>query len=289
MGKKESEVSAERIAPRRPWLAGLLQLVLPGLGNVYSGRPVRGLVLHAFGQVIGLAALLAIVRLPAFVNLLIPLLMGIGLTVFIVVDGVRCARHARPDYRLARYNRWYVYVLIMIVVPLIKFAVGPDTKDIAQANTMSSASMHPAVLSGDHVFVDRLAYAFTEPKRGDIAVYIAPRLNVPFAKRIIGLPGETIEIHDKVVFINGRKLDEPYAHFVRGSKTEEFPGDSMDPMSIPPDTYFIMGDNRDNSNDSRFSGPVQRGKILGKARTVFLSRDLDTGKIRWDRFGVVLK
>jgi signal peptidase I len=277
---------SERIAPRRPWLAGLLQLFMPGLGNVYSGRRVRGLVIHVLGQVAWFAALLILLWLPAPLNLLIPLLIAVGFVIFVVIDGVRCARAAIPGYRLARYNRWYVYVLIAIVVPLIEIPLTPD-KHIAQAYMASTASMEPTVFAGEHLFVNKLAYAFSEPLRGDLAVYQQPDDKVFFTSRIIGLPGETIEIRERVVFINGRKLDEPYAHFERDPGSG-LPGDTMDALVIPPGAYFVMGDSRDNSNDSRFSGPIRREQIVGKAGPIYFSREYETRNIRWNRIGKVL-
>jgi signal peptidase I len=99
------------------------------------------------------------------------------------------------------------------------------------------------------------------------------------------MPGETIEIRKRVVFVNGRKVDEPYVQFLRPSTDETFLGDSIAPMVIPADAYFLLGDNRDNSLDSRFMGPVQRQQLLGKAKTIYFSSDPDTHKPRWNRIG----
>jgi signal peptidase I len=109
-------------------------------------------------------------------------------------------------------------------------------------------------------------------------------------KRIVGMPGETIEIRNSEVFINGKKIDEPYVQFLRPSTDGRFTdgtfnGDSVVPTVIPDDAYFLLGDNRDNSLDSRFMGPVQRQQLLGKARTIYFSSDPETHKPRWNRIG----
>lgn len=96
----------------RPWLAGLLQIVTPGLGNLYSGRPLRGLILHVGVQSIWLFLALALLWLPWPLNLLIPATAAMVVIVFVVFDGVRCARALRPNFPLARSNRWYVYILV---------------------------------------------------------------------------------------------------------------------------------------------------------------------------------
>ena len=153
----------------RPWLAGLLQIVTPGLGNLYSGRPLRGLIIHVAVLCIGLLMSLALLWLPGPLNLLIPVASATAVTVFVVLDGVRCARAARPHVAFTRYNRWYVYILVVVGVAASEpFLVG---NYVIQAFPTPTPSMEPTVLVGDHVVVDKSAYAFSEPKRGDLAIF----------------------------------------------------------------------------------------------------------------------
>jgi signal peptidase I len=264
----------------RPWLAGLLQIVTPGLGNLYSGRPLRALILHLSVLCIGLFLLLALVWLPSPLNLLLPAAAAIIVMVFMVTDGVRCARAARPDFPLARYNRWYVYLLVVAVVavaePFLAHAY------VIQSVLTHAPSMEPTVLVGDRIVVDKSAYAFSEPKRGDLAIYRTTEFHQAiFMKRIVGMPGETIEIRNREVFINGRKVDEPYVP----SMDEPSLRDSLAATVIPAGTYFLLGDNRDNSLDSRFIGPVRRQQLVGKAKTIYFSSDPETHEPRWNRIG----
>jgi signal peptidase I len=295
------ESEFEKINPgrawlNRPWLAGLLQIVMPGLGNLYSGRPLRGLILHVAVQCIVFILALVLLWLPWPVNFLIPVAAAIAVTIFVVFDGVRCARGARPAFSLARYNRWYVYILIVAVLAIVvapeQVLVGSPTRAyVMQTFAADTSSMEPTVLVGDHIVVDKSAYAFSEPKRGDIVFYRATeRPQTIFMKRIVGMPGETIEIRNREVFINGKKIDEPYVQFLRPSTDGTFAegtfnGDSVAPTVIPADAYFVLGDNRDNSLDSRFIGPVQRRHFLGKAKTIYFSSDPGTHKPRWSRIG----
>jgi signal peptidase I len=289
----------------RPWLAGLLQIVTPGLGNLYSGRPLRGLLLHVVVQGILFFLALALLWLPWPVNFLIPAAAAIVVTIFVVFDGVRSARSPLADFSLARHNRWYVYILVVAVVAVVAVVVAPERvlvgsptrAYVMQAFPTATTSMEPTVLLGDRVVVDKTAYALSEPKRGDIVFYRATdHPQTIFMKRIVGMPGETIEIRKREVFINGKKIDEPYVQFLRpptnGRFTDGtflrgngFNGDSMPPTVIPADAYFLLGDNRDNSLDSRFTGPVQRQQLLGKARTIYFSSDPETDKPRWNRIG----
>ena len=296
-----AKINPARAWLNRPWLAGLLQIVTPGLGNLYSGRPLRGLILHVAVQGIWFFLALALLWLPWPANFLIPAAAAIVVTIFVVFDGVRCARALLPDFPLARYNRWYVYILVAAVLAVVvapeRVLVGSPTRAyVIQAFPADTSSMEPTVLIGDHVLVDKSAYAFSEPKRGDIAFYRSmEHPQTIFMKRIVGMPGETIEIRNREVFINGKKIDEPYVQFLRpptdGSFTygrfrgNGFNGDLVPPTVIPADAYFLLGDNRDNSNDSRFMGPVQRQQLLGKAKTIYFSSDPETHKPRWNRIG----
>ncbi len=294
-----AKVKSGRASLNRPWLAGLLQVVTPGLGNLYSGRPLHGLILHLTVQGIVLLLALALLRLPWPVNFLLPVAVAIIVAVFVIFDGVRCARTQLPEFPLARYNRWNVYILVVAVFAIIvapeQVLVGSPTRAfVMQTFAADTSSMAPAVLRGDHVVVDKSAYAFAQPKRGDVVFYRATE-HPPmiFMKRIVGMPGETIEIRNRNVFINGKKIDEPYVRFLRPSTDgrfldRTFNGDSVAPRVIPADTYFVLGDNRDDSLDSRFIGPVQRRQFVGKAKTIYFSSDPVTHQTRWNRIGITV-
>ena len=115
---------------------------------------------------------------------------------------------------------------------------------------IASPSMEPALPVGSHYFVDKLIWSFSLLKRGDIIVFAPPTIHdKELVKRVIGLPGENIRIQEKKVFINGIAIREPYAQFKRAN--EILQGDNIDEMKIPADSYFVMGDNRDESGDSR--------------------------------------
>lgn len=123
-----------------------------------------------------------------------------------------------------------------------------------------TASMETTIMTGDRLFGNRLAYNKEEPARGDIVIFRFPDDETQlFIKRIIGMPGDTLEMIDGVVFINGEAIDEPYLATI--------PYGDYGPITVPEGAYFMMGDNRNNSADSRYwQQPfVYRDKILGKA------------------------
>ena len=166
------------------------------------------------------------------------------------------------------------------------------TNFIAQATQVPTESMKPTILVGDHFFLDKFAFPANYPEmmlrmlptrtisRGDIVAFKSPENpRIPFIKRVIGLPGETLEIRDKRVYIGGVELKESYKHFIDSNVYERNSGipsdytvrDNFGPITIPPDSYFMMGDNRDNSNDSRYWGVVSGKNVIGKPLFIYWS------------------
>ncbi|MBN2406830.1 MAG: signal peptidase I [Elusimicrobia bacterium] len=114
---------------------------------------------------------------------------------------------------------------------------------------IATPSMEPSIRVKDQVVVNKTAYLFNKPGRGDIIMFSSPVSDKDLVKRVVGLPGEIFHIEDKAVFINGNLLDENYAYCSRPDTM--FVGDNIDPFTIPQDHYFVMGDNRSVSRDSR--------------------------------------
>jgi signal peptidase I len=172
---------------------------------------------------------------------------------------------------------------------------------VIQAFKIPSGSMLETLQIGDHVLVNKFIYTFSDPKRGDIIVFKYPEDQTrDFIKRIVGLPGETLEIKNRVVYINKEPLKEDY---VKSSSSEFSTSNNLSPRLIPPDSYFVMGDNRDNSMDSRVWGFLKHDLIRGKSLIIYFSIapstyndpsaikqfifDIPTipTRIRWKRFG----
>lgn len=133
---------------------------------------------------------------------------------------------------------------------------------IIQPFYIPSGSMEPTLLPQDRVIVNKFLYRFREIERGDIVVFLPPNDNRDYIKRIIGLPGETVEIKKGVVYINKQQLFEPY-------KIDRPDFSNFGPLKVPQSCYFVMGDNRPNSSDSRVFGPLARERIIGKAFLIY--------------------
>jgi len=219
---------------------------------------------------------------------------------------------------------WTLNILILLF----------GTTMLVQAFIVPTPSMDTTVMVGDHLLVDKLSYApagpiskhllpFTEPKRGDVIVFRYPMdISQNYVKRVMGVPGDRLHILNKVVYVNGTPLEEPYAqHIFPGLEPyrDTFPSEPAGPvvdrakqmlaehvkngeLVVPDGSYFAMGDNRDNSLDSRYWGFVPRENIIGKPLFIFWSYDAPTedwvgsgsghyvdlienffGKTRWNR------
>lgn len=163
---------------------------------------------------------------------------------------------------------------------------------IVQAFKIPTGSMENTLLVGDHLLVNKFIYGPTEspierwllpvrnPRRGDVIVFKYPvNPSRDFIKRVIGLPGDTVQMRDKRVFINGHELNEPYVHFLQppiglpgiSETTSTDVRVNYGPVTVPPHEYFVMGDNRDNSEDSRYWGFLPRDYIKGEAFLIYWS------------------
>jgi len=169
---------------------------------------------------------------------------------------------------------------------------------VIQAFRIPSESMVKTLLVGDFLFVNKFEYGakipFThvrlpglrKPQRGDIIVFQFPQdPSKDFIKRCIATGGETLEIKNKVVYVNGHPLTEPYA--VHSDSTIRPAGfdfrDNFGPYTVPPGDLFMMGDNRDNSNDSRYWGPLEMDLVKGRAMFLYWSWDAQEMMPRWGR------
>ena len=164
----------------------------------------------------------------------------------------------------------------------------PDLLSAVRAQShlfhISNEAMVPALLSGDHVITHRAAYHAAEPQRGDVVVYRYPDENgTLFLHRVIGVPGDRIAIHNQEVSVNEDTVTEPYVQHTDRSNMVGNVRDNVGPVTVPPDAYFLLGDNREESLDSRFLGPISKEYILGQARFIYWSVDPVTRTPRWDR------
>ncbi|MEH0021534.1 MAG: signal peptidase I [Desulfobacter sp.] len=164
-----------------------------------------------------------------------------------------------------------------------------------QAFRVPAESMAETIRIGDHILVHKFLYGSGAPGSGDIVVFAYPEdPSKTYLKRIVGVGGETVEIKNKNVLINGKQINEPYVIHKdeRVLSADISTRDNMALVKIPEDAFFVMGDHRDNSHDSRFWGFVQRDAVAGKAFIIYWSqdktRDQSGSDVRWNRIGNAL-
>ncbi|MDD2806758.1 MAG: signal peptidase I [Elusimicrobiales bacterium] len=162
-----------------------------------------------------------------------------------------------------------------LIIILVTLAAGLAVKKYAyEPIYIASESMSPTLYLGQRLLLDKTAFRFRGPERGEIIVFRSPVDNShDSVKRVIALPGDLVEIRNKEVSLNGEKLFEPYARHTRPG--ELLDGDNLGPVTVPPDALFVLGDNRDNSGDSStWRDPATGRKIY------FLPRAAVIGRIR---------
>jgi signal peptidase I len=206
---------------------------------------------------------------------------------------------ARPTETTAvEKPRWRQNVESIGLALLIALAV---RSSVVQAFWVPSGSMLPTIQIGDHIFVNKLAYAVRVPligteivkvgdvHRDDVVVFVSPvDPSTDLIKRVIAVPGDTVEIRNKKLIVNGEPFADPHAYFSDTSITPTGHRDNMPPTKVPEGKFFVMGDNRDRSYDSRFWGFANIADIKGKATFVYWSRDVSQGWLampRFERFG----
>ena len=172
---------------------------------------------------------------------------------------------------------------------------------IIQAYKIPSKSMVPTLLVGDHLLVNKFIYGVkipvirktvlpvTDPKQGDIIVFIYPEdRSKDYIKRVIGVAGDKIEIRDKKIFINDQRYDDSWGIYTDSQSLPQDVRDYFGPVVVPPDSLFVMGDNRDQSADSRYWGFVDIKDVEGKALILYWSWDSEDFALRWNRLGKLL-
>jgi len=319
-GKKMTMTGENTKLERRPLLALLLSLILPGLGQWYNGQLNKGIFLFLGFAFISLPliAWIALYLSSQWMSilLLLSLVISVGIYVYSAVDASLTARR-HPCIELQTWQQPGVYVSIVLFAYLV--VIGNLTHyirdQLVESFYIPSLSMQPTVLKGDFIFGDKRVNCpgcKYQIQRGDIALFVFPndRTRI-YIKRIIGLPGDHIEIDGHQVSVNGKSIrhgeitnadDKKSLHVLSTQRAYWEQGDSGRyaviwdksfetqslSLNVPNGRVFVLGDNRDSSHDSRKFGTVPVMEVVGKARQVWFSYDGEKAAIRWDRIGTAL-
>ncbi len=269
---------------RRPWLAAILSLIQPGLGHLYAGSLRRAAIL--------LTSPFLLLLLLRWIFLGSPVMATAGLVlvvIFWIVVSWDAAKRAREACAatLRWFQRWYVYPLLVVVISFsMKPVFGGFLNRVSrfQAFRVPSRTMENTIHLNDRVMTDMWHYRWNEPERGEIVVFQYPvDPERDFLKRCVAVPGDTVEIRGKTLLLNGEAIDEVYVihRDVRIiPNSPEIPSsrrlrDNFGPFTVPSESIFVLGDNRDNSFDSRYFGVVPYELLHGKALWLFWGSTID--------------
>jgi len=263
--------------PRKPWLAGALSFLVPGLGQVYVGRTRRGLVLLGVGcawQVLGIGAA------EAFRWWLMSLAGYFLLCCAAGLDALRTARVFGP-YHPGPKNSAILYTGCVVAMVTTSLLAGLAEREYYPVYTVSQTSMRPTLRTGDHLRAQSLGPRDII-RRGQLVVFEYPsEHSLIFVKRVVGLPGEVVEVEDGLVYVNGDPIEEGY-YAVRSKNSKSL---DMPAARLAPDEYYVLGDNRYATFDSRSYGPVNRARMLATPLYIVYSVG-DNGEWRTDRIGL---
>lgn len=222
--------------------------------------------------------------------------MSFGLRIYIIYDGITYALKLK-DYIPKKYNRWYFHFLMAITITSISFLF--DYQSVLGIGNfiLPTSSNHPTLQVGDRVVADYNAYTSTSITYGDLVAFDSKEGSI-WIFRVVGLPGDQIELNNNIVSINGVKSKETYVRdtaddmFLVSEYIEEFPNGhkhhiykqktpnkqavtSTKPIVLDSDSYYLLGDNRDNALDSRYRGTVDRDDIIGQIKYKYWSNNLN--------------
>ena len=298
---------------RHPFWAVVLSIAATGLGHIYCGRLLKGLVLFfasfAFAPIIVIAAQNADSMLM-LAMVVMALLLLLGIFIYALIDAGLLARRLGSSYQRKEYNRWYVYLLFIVVAISYPTNLASSIRDnVLQAFKIPSQSMAPLILPGDRMLLNKARYKIAPVQRGDVVVFVYPDDRRQFyLKRIVAMPGERVEIRDNVVYVNDRPLSQQHAdneqklNFSLPTQARMMTEDNghqhypviidptrpvnMAPMVVPHGQCIVLADNRQMTTDgerpfgdSREFGPVPLADIMGRVAYIYWPA------LSWSRFG----
>lgn len=280
--------------PRKPFVAFLLSLLTPGLGQVYNGQFKKGL--YSFLLLLVFPFLFGTFRLTTtFSGFTILVLLEFSLRIYIIVDAIINARKLK-SYVPVTYNKWYLMLSIAIFQVIIFYLYDAEKRLGVKTFKIPTTSNAPTTNVGDCVVADIRAYNTKKVNYGDMIVFYAPDGDIR-TYRAVGLPLDKVEIKDNELIINDKKCSTVYVndtsingaihskylealpngfkHFIL--KNKQFSDTTISNMSavnIPEFSYLLIGDNRDNAADSRFFGPINEQAIIGQLMFIYWSTNL---------------
>jgi signal peptidase I len=293
----------------RPWIAGALSVLLPGLGHLYAGDVRASVRSYVMFLLVGVVAVLALFLPVPHVNIIIALLTALAAYAVVVRSALELARE-RSQLPTPRrlFQRWYsvlavAVVFVLFIQPIVLFVV---KRAVGTSLVSTSGAMAPTIIEGDHFVVTP---HLLKKERGPVVVFSWPdEGGARFLMRIVGQPRDTVEMKNGILSVNGveersvtptpspmgnipvQAMQWQREYYLgRDNATYRPTANDWGPLVVPGGQFFVLGDNRGDSYDSRFKGFVPAEHIHAQARTIYFARDPATKAIRWSRIGLVIR
>lgn len=272
--------------PKEPLLATMLSLIITGLGQIYAGEIKRGILLFII-PFVPIVSLMLYLKNPPTTDFILfsfaALVIGCFIyRIFAAVDAYRLSKEYNIDNDLNRAITIGKKTWLILGIIFFSIIINLNPSDIITANIslyirehvvqtfkIPSGTMMPTLLKGDLILADKVIYKKQEPARGDVVVFINPKnAEELIIKRLVGLPGETLEIKDGAIYINGQSLKTPPFEKLHYYNKGEY-AQGGKPVTIPNGAYFVLGDYSASSQDSRYFGFVAKSDLAGKAYRIY--------------------
>lgn len=271
-GKAAEPLPPDRVR-RWPFLAGTLSLLAPGLGQLYNGQWVKAATFYLATSLVVLLWLRGVTG-RFFWGLLLSAAAVLALQTWAIVDAIVVASRS-PVIPRHRFASWWLLVPTAVALLLVPRAL--LSLQVVKTYYHRSGSMALTLPEGDRVVAD-LGYFDHHPLEvGTVVIFRSlEEPSVDLVKRVVALAGDRVEIRDKALFVNGKPVREPWVVHrdpLVGRVGKRGQRDNFGPFVVPKDAFFVLGDNRDESYDSRFYGPIPRGNLRGKVLFIYWSLD----------------
>ncbi len=263
---------------------------------MYAGRLRRGLLLWIGGHILALLFFLTIPFTSGPLGIFTGALFYVGYSLFLIVDAYRVAAQQRATL-LRPYQRWWTYLLAYVIAVVTNNAIAYAIRDnITEAFVVPTRAMSPTVLPGDRLLADKLWSRPSNLRHDDVVVFSSRGPNSAlWVMRVVGLPGDRIEIRNEKVFLNDEERADPHG-FLDPELAPVPELSNYGPSTIAAGEFFVLGDNRRRSNDSRTLGPIPFSSFHSRAMLIYFSVErrfpnpddtthYESGRIRWPRIG----